>query len=86
MQGDAPRGRKRVASTLSLHAFAQAKKSKYDPREIKEKERALASRTVKKYKKIQRRLAGSQPAEVRGGPAAWPMFWVVVRVQGRCIS
>jgi hypothetical protein len=65
----APGRHRKLGSAISLNAFAKAKKSGYDPREVKEKERALAARTVNKYKKLQRRLNADQapppPSQVR---------------------
>jgi hypothetical protein len=41
-------------TSLSLDAFSKAKRSTYDPRLAKEKERLRATRTVVKYKKLVR--------------------------------
>ena len=71
--GKAPRGRAGFNSKsggISLERFARAKKSTYDPREVKEKERARAAITVAKYRKLKKRLqrasdipTSSQPQE-----------------------
>jgi hypothetical protein len=61
---------RRVGKALSLSAFAKAKKSGYDPRVAKEKERALAARTVNKYRKLQKRLEAAPGAAP--GAAAVP--------------
>ena len=51
-----------------MNAFAKAKKSTYDPRVVKEKERNRASKTVNKYKKLKQRLeAGGGEAKVGRG-------------------
>jgi hypothetical protein len=57
--GKFPRGRAGFNSKhggISLDRFARAKKSTYDPREVKEKERARNAITVAKYKKLKKRL------------------------------
>lgn len=41
---------------LSLAKFAGAKKSTYDPREVKERQRAQAAITVAKYRKLKAKL------------------------------
>jgi hypothetical protein len=55
----APRGRtgfNAKSGGISLDRFARAKKSTYDPREVKEKERARNAITIAKYKKLKKRL------------------------------
>jgi len=57
--GEDPRGRAGFNSKnggISLDRFARAKKSTYDPREVKEKERARNAISVAKYKKLKKRL------------------------------
>ncbi|KAG7666934.1 hypothetical protein NADE_003277 [Nannochloris sp. 'desiccata'] len=72
--GKAPRGRAGFNSKyggISLDRFARAKKSTYDPREVKEKERARNAITVAKYKKLKKKLqrasdippSGQQPQQ-----------------------
>ena len=58
-RGKAPKGRAGFNSKhggISLDRFARAKKSTYDPREVKEKERARNAITIAKYKKLKKKL------------------------------
>lgn len=67
-----PRGlkvKRRVGAGLSLSKFSSSRTSGYDPKALKEKERALNAKTVNKYRKLQKRLeqgssAGAAPTQV----------------------
>lgn len=74
--GEQHRHKKRkLGPGVSIDQFARAKASSYDPRAVKEKERALAAKVVNKYRKLKQRLQDKlQPppgraaaAEVRSG-------------------
>lgn len=49
--------KKKAGAGLNLTRFINAKKSTYDPRIAKEKQRALNAKTVNKYKKLKQRLS-----------------------------
>ncbi len=46
-----------VGAALSLDKFASAKVSKYDKKQLLEKQRALRAKQINKYRKLQKRLA-----------------------------
>lgn len=76
-KGPGPRGiRKakiaaRVGAGLSLDKLAGAKKSGYDPRVAKEKERALNAGKVNKYRKMLKRMEGDEAAAQVRTRMAW---------------
>lgn len=75
-----PRGlkvKRRVGVGLSLSKFASSRTSGYDPKALKEKERALNAKTVNKYRKLQKRLQGSGGGDTPGqvSPRDKKSFW-----------
>lgn len=77
--GKAPRGRAGFNSKsggISLDRFARAKKSTYDPREVKEKERARAAITVAKYKKLKKRLQLASDIPTSNQPPQQQVNWL----------
>jgi hypothetical protein len=50
-----PATTKRVGAGLGLEKFSKAKKSAYDPRDVRDQERIRASKTIKKYRKLKER-------------------------------
>lgn len=68
----APRGQQ-SRGLQALDRFARAKQSTYDPKQRKEKERALNAKTVNKYRKLQKRLQAQQVGRLAG---CWVGAWL----------
>ena len=69
---------------LSLAKFAGAKKSTYDPREVKERQRAKAAITVAKYKKLKAKL--QRTSNILPGRQVRLICSFVIRNEGSLIN